>query len=162
MLQCGTCKEYKPTSEFGRNATTRTGYRYQCKPCRIDSKPKCTVSHCTGKRYVRGLCYAHSTGRVPREDTPARMVRPDGYVRLLIGDRGCRRVVSEHRFVMEEHLGRPLKKHENVHHINGVRDDNRIENLELWSTSQPKGQRVGDKVAWAKELLELYDPAALS
>ena len=59
----------------------------------------------------------------------------------------------EHRVVMEQHLGRPLLPHENVHHKNGIRDDNRIENLELWSTSQPYGQRVEDKIAWAQDFL---------
>lgn len=64
--------------------------------------------------------------------------------------------ILEHVVVMTKWLGRPLRKGENVHHKNGDRLDNRLENLELWSTSQPAGQRVADKVAWAKEILTMY------
>ena len=64
--------------------------------------------------------------------------------------------VAEHVIIMSKHLGRPLRKGENIHHKNGLRNDNRIENLELWSTFQPKGQRIKDKIIYALEIIKIY------
>lgn len=66
--------------------------------------------------------------------------------------------VLDHILVMEKKIGRYLLQGENVHHINGVKDDNRPENLELWTRHQPSGQRAKDLLAYARELIVLYEP----
>lgn len=122
----------------------------------------CQSPDCDRRRYAKGYCQAHYTrlknGGDPSE--PIRPIAPKGSG--SIDSKGYRSVwvdgrqQKEHRVVMARIIGRPLLPEESVHHKNGIRSDNRPENLELWTTSQPFGQRVEDKITWARKILALY------
>lgn len=131
---------------------------------------------CGRTPHARNLCLAHYqrllTGADPREEDPIQTAGGNGSL-----SHGYRKVpvpfelrhltngetpVGEHRLVMAMHLGRPLEPDETVHHRNGVRTDNRLGNLELWSTWQPSGQRIIDKVRWAVEILRHHRPELLT
>lgn len=79
-----------------------------------------------------------------------------GYKMMAVNDRGSQRYVFEHILVMEESLGRRLVPGETVHHVNGIRDDNKLKNLELWCKPQPTGIRAKDAYAYALEIVERY------
>lgn len=136
----------------------------------VGVRPPCKLDDCDQFAHSLSLCEKHY-GRLRRQGDP-RITKGrgpgdaegwidgiDGYRKVYVPGRGRLR---EHRVVMERALGRQLLRTESVHHINGIRHDNRLQNLELWSSSQPPGQRVEDKVAWAIELLRLYRPEALA
>jgi hypothetical protein len=126
----------------------------KCPVCGKEFNPKCGGNRqiCCSRQCARILDWKT---RKPKEFIPA----PNGYiwhyvenhphaVRLHKNMRPYGGYILEHRFIMEQILGRTLEPDERVHHKNGIRNDNRPENLELWSISRkdPPGKRTLDWV----------------
>lgn len=159
-------------SMSGENILVQGG-RIRCRACwEHPDKRRTMCRFCDDDRpaVADALCNIHyrrrRMGMIDWDTRPIRRKDGSGWIVKRTGYRMFYRpahpnanksgAVYEHTMVMAEHLGRPLLPHEEVHHKNGNRSDNRFSNLELWSTRQPPGQRVEDKVTWALEILSLY------
>ena len=97
------------------------------------------------------------TGGMRRRPMGYKKIKNDGYVYFKCSchpNAMKHGWVFEHIYVMSKFLERPLKKHEQVHHKNGIKIDNRIENLELWSRNHPVGCRVSDMIDFCYEYLK--------
>lgn len=150
MKTCPQCnKDFKPSSRH-----------LKCPTCRaINKKIKCSCGNLMGPESKVCQDCVERTGSSASNWKGGRSMHKAGYVLIRYPDHpnAVNKYVFEHRLVMEEILGRHLLPNENVHHKNGVKDDNRPDNLELWVRSQPAGQRAEDLVAWAKEILATYE-----
>jgi len=145
---CNECnKQFTPSSRHLKCPSCRKhGYNScECGNSKQRSAKKCNTCHI-------------KLNKKPLDWTGNKIIHKKGYVLVRIPEHpnAVNGYVFEHRLVMEKIIGRLLLPNENVHHKNGIKDDNRAENLELWLKTQPAGQRISDLLDWALEIIKLY------
>jgi hypothetical protein len=142
--------------ECGREFQPSSGH-LRCPSCR--SHNRCACGARKGLKYASCSACRTESGESNSNWRGGRTRHKRGYILLWAPDHprtGNGSYVFEHVLVMEKMLGRYLLPGENVHHRNGVKDDNRPENLELWIRPQPTGIRRSDALAWAREIIARY------
>lgn len=139
---------------------------YQCQKCnKMFHRVKCNVNK---KHYCSVQC-SNKTNAIQQSINRKGIGNPmwkggrkkvgGGYVKVYKPEHpNCdkKHCILEHRLVMESKIGRYLYPFETVHHKNGIRDDNRIENLQLFVSHHPAGQTPEDLLVWAKEIICIY------
>lgn len=126
----------------------RTGKSLGCKSCALPQYAREKHHAWKGGRSLDKKGYVYLSRTVIRDQYPFAKWRPDQKQRKML----------EHVAVLSNYLKRALHKDETVHHRNGDRSDNRLENLELRASKHGPGQTIPDLVAWAKEILARYEP----
>jgi hypothetical protein len=150
MRTCSECgREFRPSSRHAACPACRSRDACSCGKPKQKKSPRCWT--CWIEAGQQGPSNPSWKGGRTTHHAGYVMVKTPGHPRARSRD-----YVFEHILVMEAHLQRYLVAGENVHHKNGVRDDNRLENLELWTRPQPPGARVEDVIAWAWEILDRY------
>jgi hypothetical protein len=145
--RCSECgRAFQPSSRHLRCPACRA--RDLCACGRVKQVKSATCGEC---RTVAAAANGNWRGGRTRHKAGYVMVRAPGHPRARRSP-----YVFEHILVAEQLLGRFLVEGESVHHVNGVRDDNRPENLELWTRPQPSGIRVSDAIDWARQIYDRY------
>jgi len=179
MRICINCdNECNPTGRH--KLCTKCRYEATKRPCPICSKMMQNYSKvCITCSNSPQICPTCNGGKRSKWPTCSKCIEPAtspneliltgtrkenarGYIVLSIYNHPSRASrngqIFEHRYIMEQHLGRFLQEGENVHHINCVKNDNRIDNLELWVSNQPAGSRAKDLLQWARSIVDRYEP----
>lgn len=154
-------KHGDPLAGGPRRAKPNSLGKCLCEGC---SKDAVGLGYCT-KHYSKFKTYGDPNGGWSQDGRSKKWhTRKGGYVikfdRSSPHANAISGIVFQHREVMGEAIGRPLRSDESVHHKNGDRSDNRLENLELWIVGQPAGQSVNDQVGWARRILSEYGDLA--
>ena len=106
----------------------------------------------------RKCLFAANSGKNHSRYKGGKITDANGYVKVRCG----RKYIQEHRVVMEASIGRKLQKWETVHHKDGDRLNNRIENLELMGTRHPRGQFFDDWVDLMMSRIVSANPRCLA
>jgi hypothetical protein len=125
------------------------------------------------KRERSGLTGRLNVGKIGPQNTcwkGGKHTDKDGYIQAsikfhypdLVLFYPTRYRIPEHDAIMSRYVSRALLPDETVHHKNGIRDDNRLDNLEIWSSKHPKGQRAQDQIEWAIHILSRYAPERIN